>query len=102
MNYFHFELHNVKLYNTSVTHLLSFIIFQNVKVLIFLLGIINVGILMKDNQTRFVRSIYADTHMRTAHENEAILFSVKYSEKGDVAVSFIIEASVLHLPTSTA
>lgn len=55
---------------------------------------------MKDNQTGFVRSIYADTHMRTAYENEAILFSVKYSEKGDVAVSFIIEASVLHLPTS--
>lgn len=35
---------------------------------------------MKDNQTRFVRSIYAE--YICAQENEAILFSVKYSEKG--------------------
>lgn len=32
-----------------------------------------------------------------AQENEAILFSVEYSVKGDVAVSFIIDASALHL-----
>lgn len=35
---------------------------------------------MKDNQTLFVRSIYAE--YICAQENEAILFSVKYSEKG--------------------
>lgn len=36
-------------------------------------------ILVQDNQTRFVRSIYADTY---AQKTEATLFSVKYSEKG--------------------
>lgn len=34
---------------------------------------------MQDNQTCFVRSIYADTY---AQKTEATLFSVKYSEKG--------------------